>query len=279
MLHQKLTIMKKFIPVLLSILILTGCQLEKQPEEKTIIGSLTPYFFFPESLNGKVKEVKELNYWTVEKDGKISAGEPITIADRDSLIEWTNDFLLQFDESGSVEKIIYLDENDESFGQWEAINEGGKIKSANWIVKDTVRNYLNSVYKEGILHKMKRYRAKEDTLMSIVVFEFNEDGNFSTLQFYNFKNEPTNKYDYSYNPEGLISKYSWSRNDTIRGGMNFTYNQNGIVETQEVYNEVTGTSETYKYEYEFDELGNWINYVASKDNKPEAISTRSYVYY
>lgn len=270
--------MKKICLLFLSILILFGCQSEK-PNETTVLGILTPYFFFPETLKGKVKEVKELNYWAVEKDGDVVAGEQITMADRDSLLNWTNDFVIQFDKSGFIEQIKFLDEKNESFGQWEAINEEGEMKSANWITKDTIRNYLNLVYKDGVLIKGERYRAKVDTLMSKFESEFNEDGNFSTLQFYNFKNEPTVKYDYSYDPEGFISKYSFSRNDTIRGGMNFTHNENGFTESQEVYNKLTGTSETWKYKYEYDELGNWINYVASKNNKPEVVCTRSYVYY
>jgi len=49
-------------------LMLTSCK-KPQSAKTTVIGWWTPYYFMPEQLNGKVKSVKEQNYWASIKDG------------------------------------------------------------------------------------------------------------------------------------------------------------------------------------------------------------------
>jgi len=254
-----------------------SCSTPETQKEKTILGLYTPYGFFQETLNGRVKEVKEQNYWAIEKDGEIIAGKPVTIADRDS-VNWTKDFIVNFNQSGLVEKSLTLDENEEVLGSWEVSNKDD-LTSAAWIEKDTIRNYFNTISKSESMSRMEYKNAIEDTLLNSLELEFDENGNYATLKFFNFKNEPTVTYVYSYSPEGFLNGYTWSRNDTIRGGMNFTTNQQGFTETQEVFNKMTGKSSLHKYEYEYDEMGNWIKYVAFSDNKPQIVAKRIYNYY
>ena len=172
-----------------------------------------------------------------------------------------------------------MDENEDVFGFWEVAYDEGEIKSAGWHYKDTLRYYLNSVYKDGKLLKQEAINANADTLLNIMEFEFTEGGGNSVIQRYNYKKEPTTRFVYSYDAEGILSGYTWSRQDTIRGGMNFTYNQNGFCETQEVFNKISGVTNMHKYEYKYDETGNWTEYIAYKDDVPEVVCKRTYVYY
>ncbi len=272
--------MRKLIPVFsvfLCALLITNCNSEKL-NEKTVLGLFTPYDGFPETLNGKVKEVKELNYWAIESNGEITAGNPVTIADRDS-ISWTNDFIVSLDESGVVEKSTTINENGNAISYWEVKSEGGELISADRYENDTLRNKLTVVLKTETMNKMEVKDANADTLIYAYELEFDGNGNYSSVQLYNYRNEPTVKYEYNYSPEGYLSNYTWTRNDTIRGGMRFTHNDHGFAETQEVYSNITGASSLYNYEYKYDEMGNWIQVVASQENKPEIVAKRTYVYY
>ena len=109
--------------------------------------------------------------------------------------------------------------------------------------------------------------------------ELDENKNHQTLQWYNFKGEPTSKYEWAYNSSGQLTGGMVSRNDTVRGGMNFTFNDKGFCEPQEVYNKITGKSETNRYEYEYDDAGNWVKNVAFIDGKPHIVALREYTYY
>lgn len=271
--------MKKNLIFLLPFTLTLCCTPPQKPVEKTTIGFFTPYNFMPETVNNKVKELKELNFWAVEKDGAIEAGALITLSDRDSLINWTNDFSVHFDESGLPDNIIYLDENSNSIGRWEVINENNTLKSAKFIEKDTVNTTIqNTVESDGSFY-IKRYAAETDSLKGESKIEFNADKKYSKIQMLNSKGEPTFKYEYTYDEKGNLSNYNWSREDTIRGGMNFTYNDKGFTESQEVFNKITGKSSIYTYKYEYDDVGNWVKQIAYKEGEPKVVCKREYIYY
>lgn len=60
--------MQRIVPFLLIVAILsTGCPRPEPEVRKVEIGLYTPYFEFPDFLNGKVKEVVERNYLAVEQ--------------------------------------------------------------------------------------------------------------------------------------------------------------------------------------------------------------------
>lgn len=269
--------MKKLIFIFSVTLLNWGCSNQK-PVEKTVIGLFTPYSYFPETINKKVREVKETNYLPVEKNGKIEAGNPLTAADKDS-INWTNDFIVRFNELGLAEKVTDLNEKGEATGTWDIKTELGYYISAKRVVKDSVIVMNKITHQNGQNYRIEVLDPVLDTLRNKLEIEFNADKKYGSLQWFNYKGIPTFKYNYSYDPEGNLSGYEVSRNDSIRGGMNFTHNEKGFVKTQETFSKIRGTSELFSYEYEYDEAGNWIKCIAYTNNKPYVVGLREYTYY
>lgn len=251
---------------------------DDQPVEKTVVGMFTPYGAFPEKVNKKVKEIRETNFWPVEKDGKIEAGSRLTEAARDTL-NWTGNFSIQFNESGLAQKVIEFDENEEPLATWEITNESDFYKSAKRIENDTVV-YLQEITKlNDSTYRFEVIDAQTDTTLNSAVAEMDENFNYKSFQFFNSKGEPTSKVEYSYDTSNHLAGYSVTRNDTLRSGMNFTFNNKGFIETQETYNKANDTSALFRYEYEYDNADNWVKSVAIANGKPFMVSIREYLYY
>lgn len=269
-----------FSVVLSGLLMVPACTTTKKeaPPAKTVIGIFTPYAFFPESLNGKVKTLKEVNYWANDSTGTIAAGDRITIADRDSF-NWTNDIEVSFDNMGDIEKCVFLNENDEPFGEWDVKMEDGKITKASWVAKDTLKNYIDLSYPAENTMEMKRYDAATDSLRFWSKAMMTPDGKLLSLQFYDAKDKPLNLFKFSYDPNGVLSNYSVTRDDTVRGGMNFQQNEEGFTQSQEVYSTSNDEKESYVYNYTYDDMGNWTSYTGYKDGKPIVVCKRTYTYY
>jgi hypothetical protein len=269
--------MKKLLIVLFATLFCFGCS-PKKPDVKTVLGMYTPYTYFPEVLNGKVMEVKETNFFPMEKDGIVEAGSPLSTADRDS-INWTNDFIVTYNASGLVEKAVALGDEEMVMDTWEVSSDETNYTGARLIRADTtvVINKVSPL-SDG-RHQIEVFDPVTDTLRSKVVFDMNTDKTYHKIQWYNYKGEPTSVYNYTYDANGFLTGYSVSRADTVRGGMNFTRNEKGFMSVQEVYNPVRETSETTSYTYEYDEMGNWTKCVAYQNKKPFMVALREYKYY
>ncbi|MBN1986224.1 MAG: hypothetical protein JW761_07965 [Prolixibacteraceae bacterium] len=273
--------MKKLIALLFIAALFMQCSDKKtgsNPNETTVIGLFTPYELMPEIVHKKVKEMKETNFWPLEKDGKIEAGQRLNTTARDTL-SWTPDFMVQFDESGLAEKVIHLNENDDPYESWIIKNEASYPVNAIFFVKDSIAGKQEITKINDTSYRWKIINPQTDTLRSSGVMELNENRNYKTFQFYNFKGEPTSKYEWMYNSSGQLTGYTVSRNDTVRMGMNFTFNEKGSWETQEVYSKITGISETNRYEYEYDDAGNWTKAVSFVNEKPFIVALREYTYY
>jgi hypothetical protein len=269
--------MKKLIVFLIVAFLFMQCS-DNKPDETTVVGLFTPYQLFPEVVHKKVKEIKEMNFWPIEKDGKIETGQRITDDARDTL-NWTPDFMVQFDESGLAVKVNHISENDEPYESWIIKNEANFPVNASFFVKDSIAGKQEITKINDTSYRWKIINPQTDTLRSSAVLELNENRNYKTLQFYNFKGEPTSKYEWMYNSFGQMTGYTISRNDTVRGGMNFTHNPAGFCETQEVYSKITGETEKNRYEYEYDEAGNWVKSIAYIGEKPHIVCIRKYTYY
>lgn len=269
--------MKKLMLILCVAPLIWSCTNQK-PVEKTVIGMFTPYTYFPETVNNRVKEVKETNYLPMEKGGKIEAGNHLTKAERDS-IGWTGDFMVQFNEKGFAEKVDDLNENGENTSSWIIENNSIFYTTAKRQKNDTL-THLEKIKKLNTgEYQFDIFNPKTDTLFSKAILKFGSNNQYQYLQWYNFKGDPTGKYEYTYDISGHLTGFTVSRADTIRGGMNFTYNDYGFFKTQETYSKTRGTSEIVSYEYEYDNNGNWVKNVAYKNEKPVIVTLREYTYY
>ncbi|MBN1132088.1 MAG: hypothetical protein JXR52_10380 [Bacteroidales bacterium] len=271
--------MKRFIPLLFVVVMLaTGCPQPEPEVHQVEMGLYTPYWTMPEILKGKVKEVVEKNYWAVEEDGKYVKGERLSVAARDTF-GWTLDFVATFDENGNILKCKTIDENDEVIDINSLVVKDGKITSVEYIKEDTVRLVAKSTYNdEGVLTKIERFRMPEDTLNIKAMLVRDENGNVVEWQFYNSDEELTSKYIFTVNQEGRNTGYKfYNKEGIVTFEQKITYNDKGFM-TRLVMVNRDGVESVSEYEYEYDEMGNWIKAIASEEVE-RVIEEREITYY
>ncbi len=267
-----------FSLILLLGLSVTMCKPKaEKPEAKTTVGMFTPYAYFPETLHGMVNTLTETNYWAVDENGTIKAGDRISIAARDTF-KWTNDFKISFMENGMLDKCDFLDENDLVTGYWEAESYGNQYAIGKWYKEDTLRTVSYLSYADSLLAGIEN-RSAGDTLLYKATIENNSLGKPASLQWSDYAGKEGARFDFAYNPDGSLEHYTLSRDDTIRWSMNFIYNDKGFTQSQEVYDPLNDTRNIYTYDYTYDEKGNWISYVGYEDGVPRVFCQRVYTYY
>ena len=272
--------MRTFFTVFFAVVLVIGCAPKKteKVETHTTVGLFTPYRFFPETLNWQLKEVKEVNYWAVEKDGTVEVGAKITPEEYDS-IRWTHNFTAEFKPNGELVQTVFPDEKDGLMNTWGVFYDGETAVGAEFMEGDTMTYSVKIIPKEGGNLNFETYRQPADTLLNTLEAIYDANKNYQSLQWYNFKSEPTFSYQYSYDEARNMTGFTGTRDDTVRNAMNFTYNEQGSAITQELINYTTGEKTFNKYEYSYDENGNWIKCVAYQDDKPYIVAMRDYVYY
>ncbi len=268
--------MKTPFLVLCAAILCLGCS-DNKPAEKTVVGLFTPYQYFPESVNGRVKEIKETNYFPVEKEGKIVAGVRLTRADLDSL-NFTPDFIVRFNEFGLAESVDHLDENDDVFEYWKITNDSVYPVSAEFWIKDSIVNLSKITKIDENSYQWDIINPKTDTLRNRAILMY-ADKSLKNLNWFSSSGKPLSSFEWTYDPSKHLTGYTYSSNDTVRGGMNFTFNERGLFEIQEIFNKITGKSDKIRYEYEYDNAGNWIKIVAFRDENPLIVGVREYKYY
>lgn len=270
--------MKKFIPLLLVIFLITGC-VQPQPETHQVeIGFFTPYLLFPETLNGQVKEVFEKNYFAVEQDGKLVKSERMTVASRDTF-GWTNDFKLLYDESGNLLQSDLIDENDALINRNKQTVEDGKISESQFFKDDTLRRVTKLAYnEEGKLTGLENFRMPIDTLIVKGSFIYDENGNMVEWQIINPLDEMISKYIFTVNQDGKRTGFSFYNKEGKKTfEQKFSYNDHGSLGRQELIN-ANGESLVTEYEYEYDDMGNWTKYT-SRTGPTGVIAERAITYY
>jgi hypothetical protein len=258
--------MKKLIPVLFVVMILaTGCPQPEPEVHQVEIGLFTPYVVFPETVKGKVKEVVERNYLGMEQDGKVIKGERLTVDARDS-IQWTNDFRLTYDENGNLLLTEQLDENDEIIELQKQTVVDGRIVKSESTRDDTLRNYSKMSYNDaGHLSKIEVFRMPVDTLRFSVLLSSDEQGNAQEWQFRNHLGDPTTKYLFTVNQEGRRTGYTfYDKEGKLVFEEKFIFNEMGFLAKQVMINE-EGEESVSEYEYEYDEMNNWVKVIGNSD--------------
>lgn len=271
--------MQKIIPLLLLMFFITSCA-ESQPEKHQVeVGLFTPAYLAPEILNGQVKEIYERNYFANEEAGTIMKGDRLTLAARDS-IGWTLDFHVIYDEKGHLLLSEEIDENDKTIDRSVLSYEEGKMVKADFFQNDTLKNITKPVYDEtGILRTMERYRVPEDTLVLRVQLIRDSDGNIVEWDFFNPDNELTGKYVFSLDENGKRTGYRYINKDGDQTfEQQYSYNDAGFMEMQVLINR-EGERMVAEYEYEYDDMGNWILCKGKTPEHPDIVAERIISYY
>ena len=265
----------------LTIIFVWGCS-QKKPVEKTILGMGTDYVYFPQVLNGKIKELRETNYWASEKDGKISKGNPATWEDLDSAGS-TRNIVAYFDNTGSLTKYDLVDENNVIRYSTIGTIENGKY--VRWVDKLTDSTYQYTIPEydsQGYLIGGKSYRPIVDTLMTSFIITNDEKGNYTRIDFFNFKNQLRGYQAFSLNELGqVIETKFFTRDDSLMQTFVNTYDDKGLLNTQKIYIEKPKSTISWDVQdLEFDDHGNVLLIFSNIDEgKFKLVAERTYVYY
>ncbi|HUX53206.1 MAG TPA: hypothetical protein VMV56_02195 [Williamwhitmania sp.] len=260
-------------------MLLAGCK-KPNPAGNTVLGWWTPYYFMPEQLNGKVKLVKEQNYWASIVDGKLVKGKLISPTDRINL-GWTDDFDVLFDENGQVQKSDYTDNNGLLIGSWVITLENGIPALANWIVRDsTTMTVLIKNDDRGNMVENQFFKGTSNQLLYRTDWVYNANKEFIKAIWYDNNGKLTKSNRYTWNSNHCVTDVeAYSANDSLKGRFKIVYNNKGFSKKQERFNADNNKLKSVNIEYEYDKIGNWTKATFYEDEKPVAIAERSYIYY
>lgn len=260
-------------------LFLAGCK-KPQPAEKTVLGWWTPYYFMPEQLNGKVKSVKEQNFWASIEDGQLIKGKLISPTERINL-GWTDDFDVLFNEDGQVLKSDYTDDRGILIGSWVITLEKGIPSLANWIVKDSTS--MTVVVKNddrGNMVENQFFKGRFNQLLYRTDWVYNANKEFIKAIWYDDHGKLTRSNRYTWNKDNHVTEVeAYSANDSLKGRFKIVYNNKGFSKKQERFNSNDNKIKGVSIKYEYDEKCNWTKATFYENEKPVAIAERTYVYY
>jgi len=271
--------MKQFIIFLFAVLVsFSGCKEQKLPERTHM------YFFTPynEYHNGKLKSVKEENFWVVEKDGQIEKGRLVTDKDREDSSAWTGDFEAFYNEDGIVIRVDYFNDARSIEDFWVTTIENNKITRADWTEKDTAQLYSKISYDDqGNIKESKRYRTINDTLLNTYTYKTDENGNIIETVAQNHLGEMTYKYILQINQEGLVTEQKdLVKGDSLTYLRRNTYNDKGFIITDDIYDGEENLTDSYRLEYtDYNDNGSWLKVIYYRKDKPFIITERTYTYY
>jgi|GEM_PF-1422534 hypothetical protein len=260
-------------------LMLTSCK-KPQSAKTTVIGWWTPYYFMPEQLNGKVKSVKEQNYWASIKDGKLVKGRLISPSDRINL-GWTDDFDVLFNENGQVQKCDYTDDNGILIGSWVITLENNLPSLASWVEHDsTTMTVLIKNDDRGNMVENQFFKGISNQLLYRTDWVYNANKEFIKAIWYDNNGKLTKSNRYTWSSDSQVTQIeAYSTNDSLKGTFKINYNNKGFSKKQERFNSTNDKLKSVNIEYQYDENCNWVTATFYENDKPVAIADRIYVYY
>ena len=267
--------MKNFTLIfLLAAFIAAGCA-QKEPTEKTILGKGTDYSTIPESLNGKVKMVRETNFWAVEKDGKLIKGDMMTWKDLDS-IGSTKNFIAYFDENGMLKQFDHFDVNNIIHDSNVGIAENGKYPRWDYTLDGKNVGFRKLNYDDmGYLTGGEGYDMK-DSLNSKQIYTHDGNGNYTKNEYFDANDQKQFYQVLTLNDKfKVIELKVYNGKDSLLSKSVNSYDDKGFLIKQNSDNLIWD----YKY-LKFDKNGNWQELTAIIDNgKFKVFAERYYEYY
>jgi hypothetical protein len=225
----------------------------------------------PEKVMGKVKEIKTFHFGAKEENGMVVKGN------------FTQGFRDQYNSSGTILSFVTLD----SIGginpkgrsvQVEA--EGKIIKKAIYFWNDTLRFYTNNTYTGDYLTEVKFFDSKNDTLVGIVKYNYDQNGNLIKCQTFNNKNVSGFALEFSYNSDGIRKgSKQYSASGEMTNVFEYLFNDRGKIIGNHREDVVNGVTQEFEHREEYDKKGNWVKRVQYEDKKPVIIIEREIKYY
>jgi len=261
-------------------LIIGSCA-EKKPADTTLLGMWTDYTLIPARLNGKVKEVTELNYWAVEKDGKMTRGDLMTRKDLDS-VGSTKNLKAYFDMTGNLTKYEVLNKED-VFQTITPTMENRKWTRCDYKQGDSLIYYVITQCDDlGYIVTATRYRPLVDTIINKYVLTNDGKNYYTKFEYFNYKNQRTGYQECTLDEKGnVLETKFYNKADSLALTMKNFYDEKYNIIRQETTAENPKGFSTWVYkDLKTDDHGNWIESLADIDNgKYKIFAERIYVYY
>jgi hypothetical protein len=253
----------------------------QQTNDYVFLGQLygTTTFGFFEKLKGKVMEIRQTNYFTREENGKIVKVRILTTEDRKTSPSG-RDYFEEFNSSGTIIKEGVLDENGQILEYWDVDADSGKILSAAYYTNDILRANIRTKYNGNYLEEITYLIPGTEVQMRRVRIKYDQDGNRTEYQFFNNRNQPGSRNEYIYNEKGLPEAFNvYSATGQLIEIYRYTYNDKGFKLTQHQETYLNGDIRDYRFEYEYDDKGNYVKVIFMRDNKPAIYRERQIKYF
>jgi hypothetical protein len=273
--------MRKLVFVTVIAACLANTCFPQQTNDYVLLGQLygTPTFGFYEKLRGKVMEIRQTNYFPKEENGKILKVRVLTTEDRITAPSG-RDYFEEYNSSGTILKNGVLDENGKLLEYWDVDADSGKILSAAYYVNDILRANIKTRYKDNLLEEMTYFLPGTEVQVKRVLIQYDQNGNRTLSQFFNNRNALISKNEYIYNDKGLLELFNvYSSVGQLTAVYKYTYNDKGYKLTQHQETYADGDKRDYRFEYEYDSIGNYTKVIYFRDNKPLIYRERQIKYY
>jgi len=283
---------RKYFGIVFSILLLIslpGCTAKNKSDLQNM------------SLQGKVKQIVELQYLAVEKFGKTEKG--------DLFREEGWDLILNFNEQGNYSKITHVDPYGKEVGYTDYLydgqngllvsvqnydSEGGFSDRANYVYDEKKRIYevvmLNN--NDGVSGSMlvdyddKENRVTESVynhrgmLLKKEIQKLDKKGLPVETKIFGEDNNLINYRKEKFDKNGLRSELTvLSPDEQVVMKVFFKYDKKENLILQEGIDEAGEAFLPVRYEYEFDKQGNWTKRVEYVGDKPTFVLERQIEYY
>lgn len=272
--------MRKFFILMVVALFVPNPGDSQSTDDFVLLGQLygTQTFGFFEKLRGKVMEIRQTNYFTREENGKIVKVRILTTEDRKTTPSG-RDYFEEFNSSGTILKEGVLDETGRLLEYWDVDADSGKILSAAYYVNDILRANIRTKYNGNNLEEIIYLLPGTEVEMKRVLIGYDLNGNRIKYQHF-IRNQPGTQNEYIYNDKGLLEAFNvYSGTGQLIEIYRYTYNDKGfkLTQHQETYN--NGDIRDYRFEYEYDDKGNYVKIIFIKDNKPAIYRERQIKYF
>ncbi|MDR1730330.1 MAG: hypothetical protein LBR52_06680 [Prevotellaceae bacterium] len=282
---------KRYIGGFFSILLLialSGCTAKKKSDLQEM------------SVQGKVKQITEWQYLAVEKFGKVVKG--------DLYRQEGWDLIMDFDEQGYFSKITHIDISGNEVGHTDYLYNEQKqlVEILTYDAEGGFSDKVMRTYDEkGRIYEVAMINSSGGISGSVLI-DYDENAHTVTEDTYNSQGKLLRKevrqlnknkfpvetkiYDgeknvinhrkETFEKSGLRNALTvFSPEESILMNISFKYDKKGNLIQQEGTDENGETFLPVRYEYEFDEHGNWTQRVEFIGEKPTFVLERQFEYY
>jgi hypothetical protein len=273
--------MKKLVSLFFVIVFATaGCKNSK-PALETLLGDGTPYYQYPEKMNGNVSKVVEKNYWAVPAGDAFSKGKALTKADRDTLGGWTPDYEATFDKDGNLASCTYLDENGKATSKYEiTVDNNSQVIGKNYVNDSIVYYDKFNLDENGKRNGFIRYSPVVDTVSGKFEIKTNTPENTMEYNMITTKGISLYKIVLYFNDLKQFTHSEYIGKDgKLQLSYVVKYNEKGSASELTILDKDKKVSAVNYLTYEYDSKGNWVKAIVKDLKGIVVIEERTYTYF